>query len=124
MMFYRDCLGGELVFQTIGDLSLDGQMPKKMKDCILHSTLTNGNMVLLGSDMAPPSGLQKGNAISLALHCSSEEETRIYYQKLSAGGSADHPLEATFWGGIFGDLTDPFGNHWLIQYNKTKSSSK
>jgi PhnB protein len=48
MMFYKECLGGELVFQTIGESPLSEKMPKKMKDCILHSTLTNGSFGFIG----------------------------------------------------------------------------
>jgi len=30
---------GDLTFQTLGESSLSEKMPKKMKDCILHSHL-------------------------------------------------------------------------------------
>ena len=39
MNFYKECLGGELIFQTIGESPLSERMPDRMKDCILHSTL-------------------------------------------------------------------------------------
>jgi PhnB protein len=118
MTFYKECLGGELTFQTIGESPLSGKMPKPMKDCILHATLVKGGLVLMGSDMVPPPGLIKGNAVSLSLNCSSEEEIKTFYAKLSAGGKADHVIEDTFWGAMFGDLTDKFGNHWLLNYEK------
>jgi PhnB protein len=94
-------------------------MPKQMKDCILHATLTKKELVLMGSDMVPKSGLVKGNSVSLSLNCDSEEEIEIVYKKLSAGSSQDHPLEETFWGALFGGLTDKFGNHWLLNHNRT-----
>ena len=62
----------------------------------------------------------KGNAVSMALNCSSDEEIRTVYEKLSAGGNKDHALEETFWGATFGDLTDKYGNHWLLNYEKNK----
>src|SRR5262245_38726770 len=116
MSFYRDCLGGDLVLQTIGESPLADKMPPSMKDCILHSTLTNDTLVLLASDMAPSSGVVRGNAVSLSLDCASEEEIRDCFSKLSSGGKADYPLEVTFWGALFGGLTDRFGNHWLLNY--------
>lgn len=116
MIFYKECLGGELTLQTIGDSPMASQMPADMKDCILHSALTKGDLILMASDMVPESGLVKGNAVSLCIQCSSEEEIRSYYQKLSSEGTADHPLENTFWGALFGDLTDKYGNHWLLNY--------
>jgi PhnB protein len=118
MMFYKECFGGELAIQTVGESPLSGQMPKKMKSAILHSTLMNGKLILMGSDMIPDSGLKAGNTVSLSVVCTSEREIKNLYNKLSSGGRADHPLEETFWGALFGDLTDKFGNHWLLHYQR------
>ncbi len=118
MNFYHDCLGGELSMQTIGASPMADKMPPHMKDCILHSMLKSGGIMLLGSDMVPETGLIRGNAVAMAITCSSEEELRRFYEKLSAGGDATHPLEQTFWGGIFGDLIDKYGNHWLLNYEE------
>ena len=116
MMFYKECLGGDLVFQTVGESPLSEKMPKEMKDCILHATLTKGALILTGSDMVPESGLVKGNSVSLSINCDSEKEIKKLYNKLAKGGKADHSLEDSFWGALFGDLTDKFGNHWLLNY--------
>ena len=120
MTFYKECLGGELNFQTVGESPLSEKMPKQMKDSILHSTLTKGALVLMGSDMVSEKGLVKGNSVSLSLNCSSEEEIKNFYAKLSDGGRSDHPLEDSFWGALFGDLTDKFGNHWLLNFDKNQ----
>ena len=95
-----------------------------MKESILHSTLTNGSLLMMGSDMVAEQGLTRGNAVSLMLNCSSEEEIKTCYKKLSAGGKANHPLENSFWGALFGDLTDKYGNHWLLHYQKNKNEKK
>tara|TARA_R110000868_G_scaffold220806_1_gene472227 strand:- start:7490 stop:7900 length:411 start_codon:yes stop_codon:yes gene_type:complete len=118
MTFYQECLGGQLTIQTVGESPLSIKMPKKMKDCILHATLTKEALVLQGSDMVPKAGLVKGNTVSLSLDCNSEEEIKEIYQKLSTNGKTDHPLEHTFWGALFGVLTDKYGNHWLLNHNK------
>jgi len=124
MSFYQSCLGGELSFQTIGETPLADGMPAEMKNRILHSTLTNKNLVLMASDMVPDGGLIRGNAVSLSLECSSEAEIKSTYEKLSAGGKRDHPIENTFWGALFGDLTDKFGNHWLLHFEKERLESR
>ena len=121
MTFYKECLGGELIFQTVGESPLSRKMPKKMKDCILHSTLTKGSLILMGSDMVSEQGLIKGNSVSLSLNCNSEEEIKNCYAKLSNGGSKNHPLEDSFWGALFGDLIDKFGNHWILNFNKKQN---
>jgi PhnB protein len=118
MHFYRESIGGELRLQTLGDSPMCSQMPEPMKQSILHSTLTKGALVIMASDMVGENGLSKGNSVSLMLNCSSEEEIKTYYARLSAGGKPTHPLQDTFWGALFGDLTDKFGTHWLLNYNR------
>ena len=118
MTFYKECLGGELTVQTVGELPLphNEPLPPCLENCIVHAILVNDALVLTASDMVPENGLIKGNSVSLLLNCNSEAEAREYYNKLATGGEATHPLENTFWGAIFGDLTDKYGNQWLISY--------
>ncbi|MDN3659080.1 VOC family protein [Ferruginibacter paludis] len=118
MSFYKDVLGGELKIQTIGESPMADKMPPDMKDYILHAQLSNGSLLLMGSDMVSEQGLHKGNAVSLMLACESEAAIKDCYKKLSAEGQASHPLEDTFWGSVFGDLTDKYGNHWLLNFDK------
>ena len=51
MNFYKECLGGKLNLQTIGESPMADKMPATMKHSILHSELRKGNVVLMGSDM-------------------------------------------------------------------------
>lgn len=102
----------------MGESPMADKMPPEMKASILHSTLTKGSLILMASDMIGDKGLIKGNAVSLMIDCSSETETRTFYEKLSEGGQATHPLENTFWGALFGGLTDKFGNQWLLHFDQ------
>ena len=123
MSFYQQCLGGELQLQTVGESPLADKLPPQMKDLILHGRLSNGNLVLMGSDMVSEDGLTKGNNVSLMLDCSSEEDIRRYYAALVTGGRATHTLEISFWGALFGDLIDKYGNQWLLHYDKTQHTN-
>jgi PhnB protein len=118
MEFYRECLGGELHFQTIGESPLSKTMPVKMKKLIVHAVLTNENFVLMGSDMTHDNGLVQGNAVAIILNFTNEKETRNCYKKLSKGGEQTYPLSISFWGILFGCLTDKYGNYWLLNYSK------
>lgn len=120
MNFYKECLGGDLHLQTIGESPMAAHMPPVMKDNIMHATLTIGSVVLMASDMVSDNGLTKGNNVSMVLDCNSADEVNTYYARLVAGGNADHALEETFWGATFGDLTDKYGNHWLLNYTKNQ----
>lgn len=124
MQFYQKCLGGDLSFQTIGESPLCDKMLAKMKKCIVHSTLSSDNIVLMGSDMVNENELVRGNAVSLLLNCSSKKEVKNYYKKFSQGGEQTHPIQDTFWGAVFGGLTDKYGNHWLFSYNKILNNKK
>jgi PhnB protein len=121
MEFYKDCLGGELTIQVIGESPHSQNLPKRMKDCILHSILRKGALVLMGSDIVPEEGLIQGNSVCLALDCSSEAELRKIYKMLSAGGKTSNPITPTFWGNLYGTLTDRFGNHWVLNYAQQKT---
>jgi PhnB protein len=37
-----------------------------------------------------------------------------YFDGLAAGGKVDMPLGKQFWGDTYGQLTDKFGMHWMV----------
>jgi len=122
MTFYKECLGGQLTLQSIGESPLADKMSEQMKGYIVHATLTNGPISLMASDMVSEQGLTIGNSVSLMLDCGNEQQINDFYNKLSADGEATHPVSVSFWGALFGDLTDKFGNHWLLHYDKNSKS--
>ena len=117
MTFYKDCLGGELVMQKIGESPMAAQMPSEMAPQILHSSLTNKAIILMASDCMGP-GTVTGNNIPLCTNCSSDEEINIFFNNLAAGGKITEPLQQSFWGATFGSLTDKFGIHWMFNFTK------
>jgi PhnB protein len=121
MIFYHDCLGGELLLQTVAESPLAEQMPLKLQNLIIHGSLTNGTLVLMGADKMDKSRYVKGNTVSLMLNCRSEEEIRTYFTRLSTDGEITHPLEDTFWGALFGGLIDKFGTRWLLNFARRQS---
>jgi PhnB protein len=121
MTFYKECLGGELNMQTVGESPIANQSPREAHNNIMHSTLMKEGWTLLGSDMMNAGDRINGNAIDLAINCSSEEEIQTFFSKLSAGGQVSYPLHKEFWGGMFGMLTDKFGNGWMLNYEKPKA---
>ncbi len=118
MSFYQECLGGKLTFQRVGDFPMTKKLPVKMKECILHSTLVNKNVILMGTDLIDEAGLRKGNSVALFLSCASEKEFRMYHRKLSAGGIVLQPVRKSHWGSFTGNVTDKFGNQWMLYYHK------
>ncbi len=120
MTFYKECLDAELLTQTIEGSTLASQMPIEAHNNILHTRLVkNGSVLLLGSDMTGSEGLIQGNTMTLFLDCASEEEIHTLFAKLSSGGHVTYPVSIEFWGGLYGTLTDKFGNNWILSYDKT-----
>lgn len=113
MSFYQQCLGGVLTLQKVGESPMAAQLPAELSGHILHGQLLNNNLVLMGSDMCPPQH-SKGNAIALCLQCNELNEAHGYFEKLAEGGTINTPLHQTFWGTTYGELTDRFGIHWLL----------
>ena len=123
MTFYKECLGGELMLQTIEGSPFEARCPAGMMHQIMHSSLTRDGLILMASDMIAPDGLKQGNNISLSLNCTSEEEIRNFFSNLSEGGTIIEPLKAQFWGALFGCLTDKFGIRWMFNYDTKAAQS-
>src|SRR5258708_13486138 len=83
MTFYRECLGGELTLQTIGESPLADKMPPQIKQSVLHSTLTKGPLQIMASHMGGEHGLGKGKSVSLMLDASTKAESTTFYANRS-----------------------------------------
>lgn len=118
MEFYKSALGGELTLTTVGETPSAGQMPGQNKDSIMHSTLKGEGWIIAGSDMMLTNERTNGNANALTIDCSSEDEIKTIFGKLSAGGNVIFPLRTEFWGATFGQLIDKYGNRWMLNYEK------
>lgn len=116
MNFYKECIGGELQFQTFDESPIAEHLPADKKDYIIHSSLTDGERMLMASDMTGPDGYNKGNNVTLSLSCRSEEEINKLYEKLSKGGEVLEPLRKQFFGGTMAAFYDKFGIRWMVVY--------
>lgn len=112
MTFYKECLGGELKLQTVAESPMANQIPAAMGQSILHSSLNNGGIDLMASDMNA-NNIKQGNNVNLCIVCNSEDELHTYFNKLSEGGNVTHQVEK-FFAGTMGNLTDKFGISWML----------
>jgi uncharacterized protein len=114
MSFYKHCLGGELTLQPVKGSALEAQCPAAMHHHILHASLVKDGLVLFATDMSGPDGVQPGNAVSLSLTCTSEEEIVTCFRKLSAGARITEGLKQQRRGAKFGALVDKYGVGWML----------
>ena len=117
---YERCLGGKpgAVFRYGGSPMAD-QVPADWQDKVMHASLTIGNQVLMGGDVAPGQYEEpKGFSLSIGLNSTADAE-RIFHE-LASGGRIVMPLVKTFWAALFGMVVDGFGIPWLINCEKTE----
>jgi len=121
--FYKSVFGGEFM----GGIMRMGQAPgmeniaENEKDRVMHVSLPIlGGYMLMGSDIVPSAGhkLTVGNNAYISIHPDSMEEADRIFNKLSAGGEIEMPMENQFWGDYFGSFKDKYGVCWMINYNK------
>ena len=111
---YERCFGGQpsSIFRYAGS-PMAAQAPPGWENKVMHGSVTVGDLVLMGADVAPDAyEVPKGFSLSIALKSTSEAE-RIF-RELSTGGTIVMPLEKTFWAERFGMVVDRFGIPWLI----------
>jgi PhnB protein len=113
MTFYKECLGGELTLQTVGESPMASGMAPETHGKIMHADLKSGTLELFGSDMMRDKAVM-GDNIAVSINCDKEEEAKTVFAKLSQGGEVFMPLEKAFWGALFGIVTDKYGIEWMI----------
>lgn len=116
--FYAAVLKGDVgTIMRFGDEQFPG-MPEEMKNWVLHAELRWQDNVIYISDTFEPDKRNMGNAVAMHLDCFSLEEITELFEALKVGGSVSDPLADTFWGSVYGSLTDKFGVQWSFDYQK------
>ena len=112
--FYEQCLGGQLgaIFKYAGT-PLAEQVPADWQDKIMHGSLTIGQQVLNGGDVAPDR-YEAPKGFSLSLQITDTAEAERIFRALATDGTILVPLEKTFWAARFGMVVDRFGIPWMI----------
>jgi len=119
--FYKECIGGELSFLTVGESPVGKDMPEESKNKIMHATLKADGAELFGSDMMRDKAVV-GDNIVVSLNLEDEADANKIFNALSNGGEVFMPMEKQFWGAIFGVLTDKYGVEWMLNCDVTKKA--
>lgn len=113
---YKKCFNGEIsAVQTYGDAHMEGA--GDTKDKILHSEFKAEGIHFMASDDMRGFQVHSGNNVSLTLDVSDPKEQERIFNTLADGGTISMPLAKTFWGAMFGMLTDRYGIQWLVNCN-------
>ncbi len=112
MEFYQSVLGGELKMQTFAESG--APISEEDKDKIIHADLQNDALSFMASDGNAEHPVHMGDNIHMSIVGSDAELLTKYFNGLAEGGKVDMPLAKQFWGDIYGQLTDKFGVHWMV----------
>lgn len=112
MRFYHSILGGELTMQTFAEAKM-AQSPDQ-NDRIIHATLKNEGLTFMASDTMPDREAKFGDNVHLSISGHDGEKLTKVFHGLSQGGTVDMPLAKQFWGDTYGQVTDKFGVHWMV----------
>lgn len=118
MKFYQSVLGGELKMQTFAESGMPTAPADK--DKIMHADLKNDALSFMASDGDTKHPVAMGNNINMSIMGTDEALLTKYFNGLAVGGHVDMPLAKQFWGDIYGQLTDKFGVHWMVNIGKDK----
>jgi PhnB protein len=117
--FYKDVLGGELLFiQRYGESPMSGMADDNK---VMHCTLKIGDSHIMASDNPEGQPASVGSNISLAIGSNDPAGAESMFNKLADGGSVTMPMQQTFWAERFGMLTDKFGINWMFNCDKPES---
>lgn len=121
-LFYRSVFGGDFngPIHRFSDVpSAPGQPEFSAADhnLVMHIELTIlGGHVLMGTDAPESMGftVAQGNNVHINLEPDTRSEADRLFNALSDGGKIDMPIQDMFWGAYFGNLTDRYGIHWMV----------
>jgi len=83
-------------------------------DLIVHAVLKNEGLTFMASDAMPSRQAKFGDNVHMSISGHDSARLTIVFRGLAEGGKVDMPLAKQFWGDTYGQLTDKFGVHWMV----------
>ena len=68
----------------------------------------------MASDSMPSRKVNVGDNVHMSISGHDGASLAKIFEGLSNGGRVDMPLAKQFWGDTYGQLTDRFGIHWMV----------
>lgn len=124
-LFYKSVFKTEFAgkgIQRFGDIPAGAGHPPiadEIKKMVLHVELPiTGNHILMATDAPKEMGftLTQGNNMHICIEPETREDAKRLFDDLSNGGNITMPLKDMFFGAYFGEFSDKFGIHWMINF--------
>jgi len=107
--FYKRAFGAVELLRNLGP---DGR-------AVLHARLRIGDSIVMMHDEFPETGAASPAALDgspITLHLYVDDADRVFAQAVAAGATVTSPMQSSFWGDRYGQVTDPFGHKWSIAH--------
>ncbi|MBW4062243.1 VOC family protein [Candidatus Saccharibacteria bacterium] len=113
MEFYHQIFGGTLELTTFGEMPDVPSIPA-YKDKIMHALLQVDDITLMATEARPDRPAVFGDNVSLSFSGTDRPKLTHYFKSLLDGGEVGMELQPMPWGAYFGEGTDKFGVHWMV----------
>ncbi|MFN0013388.1 MAG: VOC family protein [Saprospiraceae bacterium] len=111
--FYKTCMGGEIAsINRLGDSPME--VAEADKNRIMHAEFKADGIYFMASDSMPGQPIRSGDMVTLSINFTDAAQQDQIYNALAEGGNVTMALQETFWGAMFGMLTDKYGIHWMF----------
>ena len=115
LTFYESAFKGKTIMrQTFGQSpqAVSGVNPTH----IMYAEFKADNVFFMATDGINSDKVTSSNQITLNIGFDSAAEQARVFEALSKDGEIKMPLEKTFWGAMFGMVTDQFGISWMLNH--------
>ena len=113
LIFYKECLGGEIVMLSRyadSPMAVDEDYKQKL----IHARLIFGDNMIMISDSFKGNPVSTHGNIQLSIEIADKVAMERIFAAMAAGGKITMPLARQFWGAHFGMLEDKFGVSWMF----------
>jgi PhnB protein len=105
--YYRSVLGGEI------------KILRKQGDNVLNAELHFGSTKITFADTIAAKPSLKGDYVKVMLQLETEEEFRMVFEDLSAGGQINVETYEAPFNGLLAAITDRNGIGWVLSYYRS-----
>jgi PhnB protein len=123
MIFYHQCLGGELTLTKLADTPMKDMFPKEKWERLINANLKSGDIEISATDwMASPEFEPKqGNTYAIFVIGGAYDELKSVFDKLKDGAEKERLQELhDLPFGIYGQFYDRFGVQWIFKGDSRK----
>lgn len=114
LIYYQQLLNIEVsMLMRFADSPDPGLCPPNSDNKVMHANFKIGDTAFMASD-GQCSGNSNFAGFALSFNAETEAEGERIFTAFAQEGRIIKPLANSFWGGLYGEVSDKFGLTWMI----------